>query len=319
MAIIDYMSSRCDVVLGDSFLRTHQATVDYRSQTVMVHKGRTAYVWSVKPIRKSSTPQSAVTYAGECSAKQLAKWHKKGAALFMVQVTDFIEKSLEEAMEEDVTWQGQRSDAPHIESTEVRKLVADFDDVFPDELPSGLPPVRDTSHSIVLEPGSKPTWRPMYRLSPLEFTEMTKQVTGMLDKGWLERSDSPFAAPVLFVSKKDGTLRMCVDYRALNKITVKNRYSLPRIDDLFDKLRGATVFSSLDLAQGYHQIRIPPEDVPKTAFRTPLGHFQYKVLCFGLTNAPATFQRAMDDIFRSMSDFCAVYMDDILVFSRTTT
>ena len=148
-------------------------------------------------------------------------------------------------------------------------------------------------------------------------SEVQKQISDLLAKGWIERSSSPYAAPILFVKKKDGSLRMCVDYRALNKQTVKNRYPLPRLDDIFDKLQGAKVFTFLDLAQGYHQIRITPEDVPKTAFRTPLGHFQYKVLSFGLTNAPATFQSVMNEILGEYLDkFFLVYLDDILVFSK---
>ncbi|KAJ9505186.1 hypothetical protein QJQ45_006782, partial [Haematococcus lacustris] len=122
---------------------------------------------------------------------------------------------------------------------------------------------------------------------------------------------------VLFVQKKSGELRMCIDYRQLNKITIRDQYPLPRIDDLFDQLAGKTVFSSLDLQAGYHQIRIPAEDVPKTAFRTPEGHYQFKVLCFGLTNAPATFQRVMNEAFAEVINDCAlVYLDDILVMSK---
>jgi hypothetical protein len=157
----------------------------------------------------------------------------------------------------------------------------------------------------------------MYRLSPLEEAEVKRQVTDLLAKGMIEPSTSPYGAPILFVGKKDGTLRMCVDYRALNAITVKNRYPLPRIDDLFDRLSGCSVFSSLDLQQGYNQIKIAPEDVPKTAFRTPLGHFQFKVLCFGLTNAPATFQAVMNRVLAPyINRFVVVYLDDILIYSR---
>jgi Reverse transcriptase (RNA-dependent DNA polymerase) len=135
-------------------------------------------------------------------------------------------------------------------------------------------------------------------------------------KGLIEPSTSPYGTPILFVQKKDGTLRMCIDYRALNKLTVKNRYPLPRIDDLFDKLKGAQVFSTLDLTSGHHQIRITPEDVPKPAFRTPQGHFQFKVLCFGLTNALSTFQAVMNRVLEPFLDkFVTVYMDDILVYS----
>ena len=116
-------------------------------------------------------------------------------------------------------------------------------------------------------------------------------------KGWVEPSTSPYGAPVLFVVKKGGELRMCIDFRALNKLTIKNRYPLPRIDDLMDKLHGATVFSALDLQQGYHQLLISKEDVPKTAFLTHMGLYQYKVLCFGLCNAPSTFQTVMNRVF----------------------
>ncbi|KAJ9520454.1 hypothetical protein QJQ45_000206 [Haematococcus lacustris] len=156
-------------------------------------------------------------------------------------------------------------------------------------------------------------------MSKPEHDELRRQITDLLAKGLIEPSSSPFAAPVLFVQKKSGELRMCIDYRQLNKITIRDQYPLPRIDDLFDQLAGKTVFSSLDLQAGYHQIRIPAEDVPKTAFRTPEGHYQFKVLCFGLTNAPATFQRVMNEAFAEVINDCAlVYLDDILVMSENT-
>ncbi|GIL68945.1 hypothetical protein Vafri_22205, partial [Volvox africanus] len=131
-------------------------------------------------------------------------------------------------------------------------------------------------------------------------------------------STSPYSAPILFVGKKDGTLRMCIDYRGLNATTIKNRYPLPRVDDLLDKLKGSAYFSSIDLQQGYNQIHIEASDIPKTAFRTPFGHFEYTVLSFGLTNAPATFQAVMDRMFRPYIDrFVVCYLDDILVYSKT--
>jgi hypothetical protein len=157
----------------------------------------------------------------------------------------------------------------------------------------------------------------MYRLSRKEMEEVERQVAELLRKGLIQPSSSPYGAPILFVAKKDGTLRMCIDYRALNKITINNKYPLPRIDDLIDCLQGAKVFSSLDLQSGYHQIRITPEDVPKTAFNTPLGHYEFKVLSFGLTNAPASFQSIMNDIFRPhLRKCCLVYLDDILVLGK---
>ena len=202
---------------------------------------------------------------------------------------------------------------------ELNAILDNFADVFPSELPAELPPRRGfEGHTIPTEPGAQPPFRPMYRLSEREKHEMQRQITDLLAKGYIEPSQSPYGAPILFVSKKDGSLRMCMDWRALNKVTIKNRYPLPRIDDLLDQLNGATVFSGLDLTSGYHQIRISDEDVPKTAFRTPLGHFQWKVLSFGLTNAPATFQAAMNRMMAPyIGKFVLVYLDDILVYSKT--
>jgi hypothetical protein len=159
----------------------------------------------------------------------------------------------------------------------------------------------------------------MYRLSPLEYRELEKQVTKFLKDGILEVSQSPYGAPVLFVPKPNGRgLRLCVDYRALNSITVKNRCTIPRIDDLLDAVAESSYFTSLDLTSGYHQILISEEDRPKTAFRTPFGHFQFKVLIEGLKNAPATFQTVMNSIlYPYIRKFVVVYIDDILIFSKS--
>jgi hypothetical protein len=157
-------------------------------------------------------------------------------------------------------------------------------------------------------------------MSPLELAEAEKQLSELLEKGFIQPSKSPYGAPILFVRKKNGKLRMCVDYRALNRITVKNRYPLPRIDELLDRLHGARIFSKLDLQSGYWQCRIAAEDVPKTAFRTRYGHFEWLVMPFGLCNAPATFQAAMNDTLRPFLDkFVIVYLDDILIFSPDET
>jgi hypothetical protein len=169
-----------------------------------------------------------------------------------------------------------------------------------------------------VEPGAPPPFRPTYRLSPVEQAEVKSKLTDLLEKGLVEPSTSPYGAPILFVGKKDGSLRMVQDYRYLNKITIKNRYPLPRIDDLLDSISGMKYFTSLDLTSGYYQIRITEEDVPKTAFRTPFGLYQFKVLTFGLTNAPATFQSVMNDMLRPyVGKFVVVYLDDILIFSKT--
>ncbi|KAL5788049.1 hypothetical protein ACOSP7_004998 [Xanthoceras sorbifolium] len=145
--------------------------------------------------------------------------------------------------------------------------VCDFADVFPEELP-GLPPQREVEFVIDVVPGTSPVSIAPYRMAPAELKELKIQLQELLDKGFIRPSVSPWGAPVLFVKKKDGSLRLCIDYRQLNKLTVKNKYPLPRIDDLFDQLRGACVFSKIDLRSGYHQLRIKESDIPKTAFRT---------------------------------------------------
>ena len=196
-------------------------------------------------------------------------------------------------------------------------VLDEYKDVF-SPMPEGLPPARGVGHTIPLEPGTIPPFKAMFRLSPKEKLEVEKQVSELLAKGWIEPSISPYGAPILFVQKKDGTLRMCIDYRALNKQTVKNRYPLPRIDDLLDQLHGSCVFTSLDLQSGYHQIRITDDDVEKTAFRTHRGLYQFRVLPFGLSNAPSTFQAAMNAVLGPvLGKFCLVYMDDILIFSKS--
>src|SRR5919202_4415189 len=163
-------------------------------------------------------------------------------------------------------------------------VVCDFAEVFPDELP-GLPPVREVEYKIELVPGATPVAKAPYRLAPSEIREVMTQIQDLLDRGFIRPSSSPWGAPVLFVKKKDGSRRMCIDYRELNKKTVKNKYPLPRIDDLFDQLQGASFLSKIDLRSGYHQVRVADEDVPKTAFRTRYGHYEFLVMPFGLTNA----------------------------------
>ncbi|GKA45258.1 putative reverse transcriptase domain-containing protein [Tanacetum coccineum] len=165
-------------------------------------------------------------------------------------------------------------------------IVRDFPEVFPEDL-SGLPPTRQVEFQIDLVPGVAPVARAPYRLAPSEMKELSEQLQELSDKGFIRPSSSPWGAPVLFVKKKDGSFRMCIDYRELNKLTVKNRYPLPRIDDLFDQLQGSSVYSKIDLRSGYHQLRVREEDIPKTAFRTRYGHYEFQVMPFGLTNAPA--------------------------------
>ncbi|KAD7117060.1 hypothetical protein E3N88_04328 [Mikania micrantha] len=195
-------------------------------------------------------------------------------------------------------------------------IVRVFPDVFPDDLP-GIPSDRDGEFIIDLIQGANPIAKAPYRLAPSELHELMTQLQDLLDKGFISPSISPWGAPLLFVKKKDGSFRMCIDYRELNKVTVKNKYPLPRIDDLFDQLQGASWFSKIDLRSGYHQIKVREEDVPKTAFRTRYGHYEFLVMSFGLTNAPAAFMDLMNRVCRPMLDRSViVFIDDILVYSK---
>lgn len=203
---------------------------------------------------------------------------------------------------------------------EVEAILTDFSDVFPEDLPNEMPPDRGVhNHRIILEPGHEPPNRQNYRLGYAEEAEAKRQIAELLEKGLIRPSTSPYGSPILFVPKKEpGKLRMCIDYRPLNKITIKNSAPLPRIDDMLDRLRNAKYFSSLDLRSGYHQIRVIEEDIPKTAFRTHLGLYEFTVLPFGLCNAPATFQSLMNDIFRPyIGEFVLIYLDDIMIYSST--
>ncbi|KAH9658001.1 hypothetical protein KPL70_023315 [Citrus sinensis] len=170
-------------------------------------------------------------------------------------------------------------------------IVREFIDVFPEDLP-GLPPDREVEFTIELVPGTTPISKAPYRMAPIELKELKVQLQELLDKGFIRPSVSPWGAPVLFVKKKDGSMRLCIDYRQLNMVTVKNKYPLPRIDDLFDQLRGAAVFSKIDLRSDYHQLKIRSEDVSKTAFRTRYGHYEFLVMPFGLTNVITAFLRS---------------------------
>jgi hypothetical protein len=193
----------------------------------------------------------------------------------------------------------------------------EFPDVFPEELP-GLPPERYVEFSIELKPGTTPVSRRSYRMPPNELALLKTQLQDLLENGFIRPSSSPWGCPAIFVKKKDQTLRMCVNYRPLNEVTIKNKYLLPWIDLLFDQLVGAKVFSKIDLRSGYHQIRVRPEDIPKTAFTTRYGLYEYLVMSFRLTNAPAHFTYLMNSMFMPESDkFVVVFIDDVLIYSKS--
>ncbi|GKF25799.1 putative reverse transcriptase domain-containing protein, partial [Tanacetum coccineum] len=180
-----------------------------------------------------------------------------------------------------------------------------------------LPPTRQVEFQIDLIPGVAPVARAPYRLTPFEMKELSEQLKELSDKGFIRPSSSPWGALVLFVKKKDGSFRMCIDYRELNNLAVKNRYPLPRIDDLFDQLQGSSVYSKIDLRSGYHQLRVREEDIPKTAFQNRYGHYEFQVMPFGLTKSPAVFMDLMNRVCKPFLDkFVFVFIDDILIYSK---
>ncbi|KAL5727540.1 hypothetical protein ACHQM5_000724 [Ranunculus cassubicifolius] len=198
----------------------------------------------------------------------------------------------------------------------INELLSEFQDVFQE--PHELPPSRSIDHTIQLKEGNNPTQIRPYRYPQFQKSEIERQVQKFLEAGLIQPSQSPFNSPSILVRKKDGTWRMCVDYRRLNSCTIRNPFPIPIIEELLDELAGATIFSRLDLKARYHQILVAPSDIPKTAFSTHSRHFEFKVMPFGLTNAPATFQCIMNEIFHNhLRHFILVFVDDILVYSPT--
>lgn len=221
-------------------------------------------------------------------------------------------ESVECVLQLQATSESRPSDIPE----SVQPILKEFQELFSE--PTGLPPSRNCDHHIPLVPGAKPVNLRPYRYKPALKNEIERQVSEMLESGVIQHSQSPFSSPALLVKKKDGTWRLCIDYRQLNAITVKSKYPVPIIEELLDELSGSHWFSKLDLRAGYHQIRMAKGDEPKTAFQTHSGHYEYKVMSFGLTGAPATFLSAMNATLASvLRKFALVFFDDILIYSPT--
>ncbi|GJY99348.1 putative reverse transcriptase domain-containing protein [Tanacetum coccineum] len=283
-----------DVIIGMDWLRRCHAVIVCDEKLVRVPYGNETLTF--RGNESSNGRESRLTVIS-CSKAQ--EYMAKGCQVFLAQISA--------KKEEDKSEGKQLKDVP---------TVRDFPEVFPEDL-SGLPPARPVEFQIDLIPGAAPVARAPYRLAPSEMKELSEQLQELSDKGFIRPSSSPWGAPVLFVKKKDGSFRMCIDYRELNKLTVKNRYPLPRIDDLFDQLQGSSIYSKIDLRSGYHQLRVREQDIPKTAFRTRYGHYEFQVMPFGLTNAPAVFMDLMNRVCKPYLDkFVIVFIDDILIYSK---
>ena len=294
-----------DVILGLPWLQQHNPTIDWRRRSLTFTYANSTIILCANSSAIPSFPSPVPPLQNPPAALSLISSVQASAT----PPNPADEHSFGELQGQNVAKL----------SSLLAELMTEFADVFPADLPPGLPSVKDhMPFNITLVPSASPVSRPIYRLSPLELNELRTQLKDLLAKGFIRHSTSPWGAPVLFVAKKDGTLRFVIDYRALNKLTVKNAYPLPRIDDLLDQLQGAKFFSKLDLRSGYWQIPVASDSAPLTAFRTRYGHFEWLVMPFGLTNAPAAFMDQMHRLFSDLLDqFVVVFLDDILVFSKT--
>ena len=310
-----------DLILGMPWLRANKPVIDFSTNTITFPAtGR--FFTAEFNVSSNSNPvvdplpasESNTSNLETISIKEAKAAIKTGGVCLMVTV----ESPECHNHQQLLSIEAAKFECPDFQRRDLRSVLERHKDIFPDSLPDSLPPFRTVNHDIELEPGHTPPSRPPFRLSHPELNELQKQLEDLLRRGFIEPSKSPYGAAVFFVKKADGTLRLVCDWRQLNKITVKTQACLPSIDDLFDVVQGAKYFSKLDLMSGYHQVRVNPKDIPKTAINTSFGQFQFTVMGFGLTNAPATFMALMNSVLRPFVRRCVVvFLDDILIYSKT--
>ena len=292
-----------DMILGMSWLRAHDPLIGWNSRSITVRPLGTKVQRLIRPLECLSE-EPIVARMASLTLKGLRRAYRRGEVEDMYVITARPIDAAPSVAKEDPA---------------VASLLHEFADVFPDKLPDGLPPNRGVEHTIELKPDSRPPpARPLRHQSSKDLAVFEEYTRSLIASGQLRVSHSPYGAMALIVRKQDGTPRVVVDYRALNEQTVKNKYPLPLMDEMFDRVHGAKFFTKIDLRTGFHQIRIAEGDIEKTAFRTRYGSFEYMVLPMGLCNAPGTFMQLMNDTFRDLLDKTVlVFLDDILVFSRT--
>jgi hypothetical protein len=313
----DYCKANCNVTNKITMDRVqglfHEEKIEGMTEIPIVRLNETNEF-----IRDPSESNKTRIYLVVCS-----KETSKELAYYIMNVQDYTEGKHARINAMRLFSEYHDAEDAYIELTEEDRAsfprqYIEYVDVFSKNKADVLPEHRQWDIPIETDDKFTPKWGPLYNLSEAEMKLLKEYIDENLQKGFIRPSSSPCGAPVLFVPKKNGKLRLCVDYRALNSVTIKDRYPLPLIDNLIDQLRGATIYTALDLKGAYNLVRIKQGDEWKTAFRTRYGHYEYVVMPFGLTNAPATFQRMMNDIFREHLDvFVIVYLDDILIYSQT--
>ena len=318
-----------DIILGMPWLKRHNPIIDWETDTLTFPltplqkiikdcnlSNSNSPSISTSSNKTSTTPLPPKSPIELCHmrARDIKRALKKNEQLFLL----FVRKKKRNSNETEIVNTIDVTQA-NPQQLQVHKLLSEYSDVFPEDLPKGLPPKRYIAHHINLVPGSQPTYKNHFRLSPQDLDELKVHLKDMIEKGFIRESHSPYGAPILFAKKPNDTKRrLCIDYRDLNKITIKDKYPLPRVDELLDRLHGAKYFTKLDLRSGYYQVRMAEEDIPKTAFNTRYGSYEYLVLPMGLTGAPSTFMSIMNNILRPyLDDFVVVYLDDILIYSNS--
>lgn len=303
-----------DMVLGKPWLRRLNPVIDWVHNTLKFTFGGRNILIASRNSPQQCLANSLILNIAQFRKAEASKPREQPLLLCTIKQLedgeiDFkIDSPSHSKVDLPVDWKEQMS-----------QIASKYKDVLPEgDVQPTYPPARAIEHEVPIIPGSTIPNRPTYRMSPSELDELKKEISSLLERGLIRPSTSPYGAPVILVPKKDGGKRLVIDYRLVNAITIKNRYPLPRIDDLMDQLHGAKIFSKIDMASGFHQIRMAEADCHKSAFRTRFGHYEFTVLPMGMTSAPATFQRLMNDIFMPYLDkFVIIYLDDLCIYSKT--